>query len=55
MLNEHYICLKTTKLKVYSTVVLTELECVYEFEYLGNMLNDTGGVKQAVATRVRAA
>ena len=23
--------------------------------YLGDMLNDTGGVKQAVATRVRAA
>ena len=30
-----------------------ELECVYEFAYLGDMLNDTGGVEQAVATRVR--
>ena len=32
-----------------------KLECVYEFAYLGDMLNDTGGVEQAVATRVRAA
>ena len=24
------------------------------FAYLGDMLNDTGGVEQAVATRVRA-
>ena len=30
------------------------LECVYKFAYLGDMLNDTGGVEQAVATRVRA-
>ena len=44
--------------KIVSTVFwLThvKLECVYEFAYLGNMLNDTGGVEQAVATRVRAA
>ena len=27
----------------------------YKFAYLGNMLNDTGGVEQAVAARVRAA
>ena len=27
-----------------------KLECVYEFAYLGDMLNDTGGVGQAVAT-----
>ena len=32
-----------------------KLECVYEFAYLGDMLNDTGEVEQAVATRVRAA
>ena len=32
-----------------------KLDCVYEFVYLGDMLNDTGGVEQAVATRVRAA
>ena len=32
-----------------------KLECVYEFAYLGDMLNDTGGVEQAVATRVMAA
>ena len=32
-----------------------KLECVYEFAYLGDMLNDTGGVEQAVAARVRAA
>ena len=32
-----------------------KLECVYEFVYLGDMLNDTGGVEQAVAARVRAA
>ena len=32
-----------------------ELECVEEFAYLGDMLNDTGGVEQAVAARVRAA
>ena len=32
-----------------------KLECVYEFAYLGDMLNDTDGVEQAVATRVRAA
>ena len=32
-----------------------KLEYVYEFAYLGDMLNDTGGVEQAVATRVRAA
>ena len=31
-----------------------KLECVYEFAYLDDMLNDTGGVEQAVATRVRA-
>ena len=30
-----------------------ELECVGEFTYLGDMLNDTGGVEQAVAARVR--
>ena len=32
-----------------------KLECVYEFAYLGDMLNDAGGVEQAVAARVRAA
>ena len=32
-----------------------ELECVGEFAYLDNMLNDTGGVEQAVAARLRAA
>ena len=32
-----------------------ELKCVGEFAYLGDMLNDTGGVEQAVAARVRAA
>ena len=32
-----------------------KLKCVYEFACLGNMLNDTGGVEQAVAARVRAA
>ena len=32
-----------------------KLECVYEFVYLGDMLNDTGGVEQAVDARVRAA
>ena len=32
-----------------------KLECVCEFVYLGDMLNDAGGVEQAVATRVRAA
>ena len=32
-----------------------KLECVCEFAYLGDMLNDTGGVEQAVATKVRAA
>ena len=26
-----------------------ELECVGKFAYLGNMLNDTGGMEQAVA------
>ena len=31
-----------------------ELECVGKFVYLGNMLNDTGGVEQAVAVRMRA-
>ena len=30
-------------------------ECVGKFAYLGNMLNDTGGVEQAVAAKVRAA
>ena len=30
-----------------------KLEYVYEFAYLGDMLNDTGGVEQAVAARVR--
>ena len=28
-----------------------KLECVYEFAYLSDMLNDTGGVEQAVAAR----
>ena len=32
-----------------------KLECVYEFTYLGDMLNDAGGVEQAVAARMRAA
>ena len=32
-----------------------KLECVYEFAYLDDMLNDAGGVEQAVAARVRAA
>ena len=32
-----------------------ELERVGEFAYLGDMLNDTDGVKQAVAAMVRAA
>ena len=32
-----------------------KLERVCEFAYLGDMLNDTGGVEQAVATRVRTA
>ena len=32
-----------------------KLECVCEFAYLGDMLNDTGEVEQAVAARVRAA
>ena len=32
-----------------------ELECVGEYAYLGDTLNDTGGVEQAVAARVRAA
>ena len=31
-----------------------KLECVCEFAYLGDMLNDTGGMEQAVAARVRA-
>ena len=30
-----------------------KLECVYEFAYLGDMLNDTGGVEQAVAASSR--
>ena len=32
-----------------------KLECFGEFAYLGDMLNVTGGVEQAVAARVRAA
>ena len=32
-----------------------KLECVCEIAYLSDMLNDTGGVEQAVAARVRAA
>ena len=32
-----------------------KLECVCEFAYLGNMLNDTDGVEQSVAAKVRAA
>ena len=32
-----------------------ELECVGKFTYLGDMLNDTGGVEQAVVARVKAA
>ena len=32
-----------------------KLEYVCKFAYLGDMLNDTGGVEQAVAARVRAA
>ena len=30
-----------------------ELECVGEFAYFGDMLNDTGGVEQAVDLRLR--
>ena len=32
-----------------------KLECVCKFVYLGDKLNNTGGVEQAVAARVRAA
>ena len=32
-----------------------KLECVCKFAYLGDMFNDTGGMEQAVAARVRAA
>ena len=32
-----------------------ELECVGEFAYLGDTLNDTDGVEQAVAARAKAA
>ena len=32
-----------------------KLECVYKFAYLGDILNGTGWVEQAVAARVRAA
>ena len=32
-----------------------KLECFCKFVYLGDMLNDTGGVEQAVAARVRVA
>ena len=32
-----------------------ELECVGEFTYLGDMLNDAGEVEQAVAAMVKAA
>ena len=31
-----------------------KLECVCELAYLGDTLNDTGGVEQAIAARVRA-
>ena len=31
------------------------LQCVCKFAYLGDILNDTDGVEQAVAARVRAA
>ena len=31
-----------------------KLECVGEFAYIGDMLNDTGAVDQAVAARVKA-
>ena len=32
-----------------------KLECVCKFAYLGDMLNNTGGLEQAVAAKVRAA
>ena len=32
-----------------------KLECVGEFAYFGDILNDTGGEEQAVAALVRAA
>ena len=32
-----------------------ELECVGDFAYLGDLLNDTGGLEQAVAARAKAA
>ena len=32
-----------------------QLECVGEFAYLSDMLNNIGGEEQAVAARVRAA
>ena len=32
-----------------------ELEYVREFAYLGDMLNESGGMEQAVAARLRAA
>ena len=32
-----------------------ELECVGKFAYLGNMLNDTGGMEQAIAAMMRVA
>ena len=32
-----------------------ELKCVGKFAYLNDVLNDTGGVEQAVPARVKAA
>ena len=45
---------KAAKEFCFEDVTSLKLECVGEFAYLGNMLNDTGGVEQAVATMVKA-
>ena len=47
------MCAKCVELKEEKQLI--KLKCVYEFAYLGDMLNDTGGMEQAVATRVKAA
>ena len=53
------VCAKCVEVERHATAAFrfedVELECVGNFAYLGDMFNDTGGVEQAVAARVRAA
>ena len=53
--NVRVLCAKCVELEEERQLMSFKLECVCEFAYVGDMLDDAGGVEQAVAAKVRAA